>query len=264
MVLSSDISTHGPKDASVTGRSAAATSFWRGLKAGALFLSLVISAGLMAVALASPKYPWVAWITLVPLLFVIRVLTARSALACGALWGSALYLISTTMVGTGIPATIRSLVLLTAVPAIYTYLGALLTRHVGFSALSLAFGWIGVELALKPLGLRGGLLAGTQVGDGTFLSLAAGMLGYVCVAFVIAYVNALLFAVLSHVCRKAGSGSRLASRSGDDRKPVLPDGIARLACSSHSCPAQPRAPPAPGSPMSMGTAKRLGVPAGSV
>ena len=118
----------------------------------------------------------------------------------------------------------------------------MLTRRVGFSPYLMALGWIGVELALRPLGLHHGLLAGTQA-DGGFVIRAIGSFsGYVVVAFLVAYINASLLSVLSEV-RVSLSTPRLVASSAEPRRLVVPvDLICRL--SRFPCISQPRAPPA--------------------
>ena len=92
----------------------------------------------------------------------------------------------------------------------------MVTRRFGFSVLFLAFAWIGAELALQPLSLQKGLLAGTKAGEG-YVHLAANLLGYGCVSFLVAYINAALLSVLTSVC-KAGAGSRFAKRVGGSQR----------------------------------------------
>lgn len=167
----------------------------------ALLLSLILSACLMALAVRSGSYSWAAWVSLVPLFAAIRLLGPRRAMLCGALWGLSLYAFLVLGTEARIAGTIRSLTLLSAVPAIYAYLGTLLTRRIGFAPLFLGLGWIGVELALRPLGLHNGLLGGSQ-GDGTLMHLVGGVLGYCLVASLVAYVNASLLSVLSGVCSR--------------------------------------------------------------
>jgi len=148
------------------------------------------------------------------------------------------------MVGTGIPATIRSLVLLTAVPAIYTYLGALLTRHVGFNALILAFGWCGVELALLPLGLRGGLLGGIAGDSGGFLSFLRGLLGYVCMAALIVAVNAIALSMLTQAYAKVCAAPRFVRGPAAGSRPRFIPRETPIGWRFYGHAAQPRAPPA--------------------
>jgi hypothetical protein len=62
-------------------------------------------------------------------------------------------------------------------------------------ALHLALAWVLFEIALLPLDLGLGLLAATQRGSGV-LDVAGRLFGYLMVAFVIAYFNALVLIVV--------------------------------------------------------------------
>jgi apolipoprotein N-acyltransferase len=160
-----------------------------------LIIGLICSGGLLAGADSSHALSGAAWIGLLPLFITIRYASPRIALFYGALWGLCLYLFSVATGDGAVSATVRSMGFLAAVPAIYAYLGARLTRRVGYAPLVLAVGWIIVELALEPLALRQGLLAGTQV-DGGVVRLVGGILGYVFVAFLIAFVNAQILSLV--------------------------------------------------------------------
>jgi apolipoprotein N-acyltransferase len=153
----------------------------------------------MGIALRSPNGLWLGWFTLIPLFLSIRVLTPLRALCAGSFWGLCLFLFSTAAGGAPFAPGLWSLVLLGSVPGVYAFLGALQTRRVGFSPLLLGLGWIAVELALLPLGLRHGLLAGTQ-GQGLVVRTMGFLAGYVVVAFIVAYVNAMLLTMLRDVC----------------------------------------------------------------
>ena len=122
----------------------------------------------------------------------------RATLA-GALWGLCFYAFAATAVAVITPATL-SWLLLATIPAAYAGLGAALTRRIGFNPVVLGVGWILVEIALKPLGLRYGLLAGAQ-GEGPLLHWVGRLLGYVFVAFVVACASASLLAALSSARR---------------------------------------------------------------
>ncbi len=162
-----------------------------------LILSLVCSAVLLGIAVCSRNYPWVGWVGLTPLFLVIRSLTPFRAMSCGALWGFCLFTLLVS--GNGVAATPldSSFAFLILIPAIYAFIGAHLTRRVGFSPLFLAFGWVGVELALRPLGLSSGLLAGSQ-GDAGIIQQVGTPLGYFFVAFLIAFVNAKLLSIVNN------------------------------------------------------------------
>jgi hypothetical protein len=99
--------------------------------------------------------------------------------------------------------------LLIVAPMIYTSFSALLTQRYGFSPLLLALGWIGVTLALRPLGSYHSLLP-AEGGWGLVLQLVAGFLGNGAVAFLVGYANASLLAVLGSIHLEVPRGARLA------------------------------------------------------
>ncbi|MGB2863390.1 MAG: hypothetical protein WBC05_08705 [Sedimentisphaerales bacterium] len=169
---------------------------WRGVKGSALGALLVPSALLTAVAVGSADYSWFAWFGLLPLFFAIRVLSPAVAALAGAFWGGCFYFFLVAGVVPGLSLTHHSFALLAIVLMLYAYFGGLLTRWVGFSPMLLALGWIVVELTLKPLGLRQGLLAGTQSTNG-FLHWISCLLGYAFVALLVAGANAWLVMLLS-------------------------------------------------------------------
>ncbi|UCE61324.1 MAG: hypothetical protein JSU63_06165 [Phycisphaerales bacterium] len=206
----------------------------------ALLISLVSSAFVMSVAIVSPGLAWLGWLSLLPLFVAIRVSLPRTAFLCGGLWGACLWAFSLADNSLASFATPASFALLTTVPAIYAYLGAWLTRWIGYSPFVLGFGWMGVELAFAPVGLDRGLL-GVLGGDGTVVSWIGNSFGYVLVAFLVALVNASLVSILS--------GVRLATASRDERSLPGNNG-ARLLPQTLFCfsrfalrPSQPRAPP---------------------
>ncbi len=200
----------------------------------------MVSAFLMTVAIMSPRYIWLGWITLIPLLFAVRTLTPVGAASFGAVWGSALFGFGAFVLPTSIAPTLGSWALLTGIPALYAFAGARMTRRVGFSPLLLALGWIGVELALHPLGLQHGLLAGTQ-GDGLLLHLVGSYAGYALVAFLVVYVNAWLLSALAAV-PMPGSRRRLVHATGD---PAIRLSFAEIPNYWFLLlrPSKPRAPP---------------------
>lgn len=206
----------------------------------ALTVWLVVSAYVMARGLRSPEQAWLAWVALLPLFVAIRSLRPVHAMLSGALWGLSLCLFASVAAGTDLRDAALSLALLTAIPAAYAFLGAALTRRIGFSPLVLGVTWMGVELAFEPLGLANGLLAASQ-SDATFVHSLAGAFGYLLVPFVVATISASLISALSHV--HLGSPGRVpaAETAADDT---------RLTAQTFSCyplfaipPSQPRAPP---------------------
>lgn len=194
----------------------------------------------MAEGAASHRTPWLGCVTLVPLLMAIRTCRPGHAMFCGAIWGSSLYFFAAAAGDTGVSAGLFPFVLLTAIPALYAYFGARLTRWIGFNPLLLGVGWIGVELALEALGLRTALLAGTQ-DDGTLLHWVDSALGYVLTAFLVAYVNASLVSALAKArLRVPGPAWRIGSPDRGTRLiPQTSSGFPLLTIR----PSQPRAPP---------------------
>jgi len=206
----------------------------------AMVAALLLGAYLMAVSIGSPSYWWLGWITLLPLFHAIRVSRPLPAGLAGGLWGASLFVCSAVIGNNSIDPSAFSLVSLSLIPGLYAALGAWLTRRVGFSPYLLALGWIGVEFALRPLGLHFGLLAATQ-GDGFALRVVGSFAGYVLVAFVVAYVNAALVSVLSEV-RLSFVAPRLIPKAGARQRRFLlaelPSYLLDLIRA-----AQPRAPP---------------------
>jgi apolipoprotein N-acyltransferase len=115
-----------------------------------------------------------------------------------------------------------------------------MTRSIGFSPYLLALGWMGVELILHPVGVQHGLLATTQE-SGAALQYVGSFTGYLVVAFLVAYVNALLFTVLSTV-KIGASGGRKAPASSLRPKAIVPIDVP-LCLSYLLGPSNPRAPP---------------------
>lgn len=205
-----------------------------------MLFSLVGSALLIGVAAKTGRYPYVACVGLVPLFVAIRVYRPLAALLWGAAWGLSLFAVSVAGLGPPIPPTVGSLLLLAGAPAVYAWLGARLTRWIGFSPYVLAVGWMGVGLALGPLGFNAGI-AGASPNDVGILHWVAHALGYVLVAFAVAYVNAALVAVLDRVRLRLPRTFFVArSRNGVLLlKSQIAGGLSRVALQ----PAQPRAPP---------------------
>ena len=139
-----------------------------------------------------------------------------------------------------LPPTAVAFASLTALPAIYAGGGAWLTRRIGFSPFVLGVGWMGVELALAPVGLHNGLLSATQ-GDTALMDYFGRALGYVLVAFLVAYVNALLVEVLGRVPLRLPRPLRAAAH--DDAEILLRSQIVGCLSLVVLQPSHPRAPP---------------------
>jgi apolipoprotein N-acyltransferase len=182
-----------------------------------------------------------AWFGLLPLFLAVRILNPREALIAGGFWGACLFAALVALGQSFAVSAPLSLLLLATIPALYTCLGARLTRWTGFHPLLLGLGWVGVELALEPLGLRDGLLAGTQ-GDGFVFQALGSTLGYGFIAFLIALVNALLLSVLHELPMQ---GALLFSGPDQSPEPLLTrDGLEWSSPFFLRC-VQPRAPPLP-------------------
>ena len=211
-----------------------------GVKSAALILSLIVSAYVTAGGLGSASHSWLAWVALLPLFAAIRLLDPVRAMLCGALWGFCLHVFAAAPVGTGLDEGMLSLALLTAIPAIYAYLCARLTRWIGFNPLVLGVGWMGVALTFELLGQDNGLLAGIQ-GDGALMHWIGGALGYVLVAFVVAFASSVLLVMLSRA-RVALASPRYLPAPGPRDTHLIPQTFCCfplfLIHSSH-----PRAPP---------------------
>jgi len=160
-----------------------------------LVSSLFCSAFILAVAVASRRYSWAGWIGLVPLFLSVRTLAPLWAMSCGALWGFCLYFFSILGFNVSVTPSSSLFVLIICTPAVYALLGAYFTRRVGFRPLFLAGGWVAVEFILRPPGLGHGLLAGTQ-GDTGIIRHVGIPMGYLFIAFLIAFINAKLLYVV--------------------------------------------------------------------
>lgn len=222
-------------------RHAAGADLNRAAGAVVLVASLILGAGLAGLALSPPGYSWLAWFSLLPLFLAIRLLAPRTALLAGALWGLCFALVSAAVGVSACSPTLLSLTLFAAMPATYAFLGAVLVRRIGFSPLILGLGWVGVELAFHPFGLHQGLLAAAQT-DAALIHWLGRLLGYVLVAFLLAYANALLLSIADEVRLKI-SQPRYIPRLDDYRGWLVPQTSLCIPLLADR-PAHPRAPPA--------------------
>lgn len=184
-----------------------------GHRFAALAISLPLSAALTAAAVESSDLSWLAWMSLLPLFWAIRSLKPVGAMLSGALWGGCLAAFLVAGPAPAISPAFSSLALLAAVPALYAGICSRLTRSIGFNPIMLGLGWILVEVALKPVGLRHGLLAST-LADGSAVLWIGRLLGSVFVAALVVCANASLLAVLS--------STRLRFRSNRSSAAPLP------------------------------------------
>jgi len=127
-------------------------------------------------------------------------------------------------------------------PGLFAGGSAALTRRLGYSPLLLGLGWTVVEFTLRPIGLSLGLLAADCTSSAVSSALA-NLLGFVLVAFAIAYVNATVFQVLAGPLVVGLTNGRSVPRAS-----FLPRPMER-SCRSRSRDIRnvirPRAPPTP-------------------
>jgi len=205
---------------------------------------LTASAGLLAHEISQRNHPVLGWLTLFPLLAVMRIFSARFAMLGGAFWGAGLYFFLAQQAQALIPSTLTSFAFLVGLPAAYAFGIGHVARRFGFHPLILAFGWCGVELALLPLGLPGGLLGGIVGESGGLLSVMQGLLGYVCMAALVVAVNAVALAMLTRAYARVCASQRLVrSSSAGPLSCVIPREIP-ICWHSNGLVSQPRAPPA--------------------
>jgi len=207
---------------------------------GLLALSLLGGALLMAVALSSASNQWLGLVTLVPLFLSMRMLSPSRACLAGGFFGFCLAVFCSLGSHPSLALSLSSVVLTTVAVGVYGLLGARMTRRIGFSPLILGLGWVAVELALKPLAIKHGLLASTQ-GSGLLVHVVGQVSGYLVVAFLVAYINASLLEIFTGACALDGSHGRLVYSGRPRETAILP---AFLYCSAAFARiAQPRAPP---------------------
>lgn len=191
---------------------------WWGIKDSALAVLLVTSALLIAVAVGSADHSWFTWFALLPLFLAIRQLPPALAALAGAFWGGCFCLFLAVGVTPSLSLSLHSFALSVTALMLYAYCGARVTRWIGFSPMLLALGWVLVEMTLKPLGLRRGLLAGPQSANG-FLHWMGYLLGYAFVALLVAGVNAWLVVLLTDARLRPVSPNARAAWSNAERYP---------------------------------------------
>jgi len=160
---------------------------------------LVASAALLALGTHWPQqFSWVVWVSLTPLFAAIRVLRPMRAAFWGAVWGLALWVFESVVGTHDEPWTVGHGVLLVTAPGLFSGVASWLTTRIGFPPFVLAVTWMLMEWAVRPLGLRLGVLGGV-LDDGALLSGIGGAFGYVLAAFLAAYLGAVLIAFACHV-----------------------------------------------------------------
>ena len=74
----------------------------------------------------------VGWVTLPPLFLAIRILSPLRAFCAGAIWGAALFAFALLLGVPSVPVTFTAGLLLSLTPAVYSGIGALVTRGTGW------------------------------------------------------------------------------------------------------------------------------------
>ncbi len=180
----------------------------RSIKVTTLFVSLVLSALLTAVALRAPECHWLAWFSFLPLFVAVRSLRPLQAVLAGGIWGGSLYVFATAgldpvagALASGMSPSPWLLALLILIPAVYVGLAARPARAIGFNLLTLALGWTLVEVVLhlyNPTNPHEGVLGGSQ-SEGLQFHWLARLLGYIATAFLVACANASLLGIVAGV-----------------------------------------------------------------
>ena len=139
---------------------------------------------------------WLGWVALLPLLRAVQVSGVRRAAAVGMCWGGLVALFSWCLSGGEWLGGGLGVCCLVVLPGLYGLLGSHATRRVGFNPVLLGLGWVLVELGLRPLGFRYGLLASTQ-GSGGLLTTLGPVFGYFSIAFLLALFGGLFLSAIS-------------------------------------------------------------------
>lgn len=209
---------------------------------GAALVSSLILAGAFTGESINVRYGlWLGWVALIPLFIAIRSLTPSLAAGCGALWGLCAFL-NASFAGESFAASwpIAAMVL-TSAPAAYAWVCAHAMKRRGFDPLILGLGWAAVELVMHPIGLHHGLLAATQESN-WLLFLVGRMGGYVVVAFLVAFIGAAVFGVVTEaVCVGGSSRRRSYQTSGVGLRVRATRWLPFFT--RYLTPSQPRAPP---------------------
>jgi len=216
------------------------TGLERTAKSVLIAVALIVSAALMAASRSSGGLSWVAFIGLIPVFMAIRYIRPGPAPLFGGLWGAGYYLYL-SLPSCGGNLSIASLLLFIAVPAVYTGLGAWLTRKVGYLPAVLATGWIVVEWLLGTPGSHPGTLTGAESSN-TLIGYIGQALGYLVVAVLIAYVNALLLSLVDQIrLTFADTVYRFAVLADTRREFSHEFSLYRSTLTAFNC--SPRAPP---------------------
>jgi len=223
----------------------------------ALFGFIVLGAAVNCAIAKTGQNTWLEFVTLVPLFWPIRSGNVQLAGACGGLWGGTIAICTALGLGPPMALTAMAAFALITAPAVYSALGALLTRWIGFSPFVLAVGWLGVEFAFALFGTWTRLFE-TTIGHGCWGQHIQMALGYVIANGTVAYLNAAFAFASGKLVRAPALRVYFRSRrgEGDSRLKWLDNSALRKACSV--CIAEPRAPPPPTTPREIMSRKLSG------
>ncbi len=212
---------------------------FRAIASVQLLVSLLLSAWLLASVLESGFAFWLGTLAMLPLLRSIQTLSPVDAARAGGFWGALLYLFCSGPTHATIAAGFLPLLLLIFVPAMYCGLGAWATRRSAFNPIMLALGWTLVELCLRPLSLRYGLLI--SGGDSITGGIVGRLFGYVVVSVLVVFSSASLLLVLDRLRLKLWKPA--ITITFDDTGLFVQPLVSLYAPSLEFNPSRPRAPP---------------------
>lgn len=215
-----------------------------------LVAAVVASGLLLGIAILQPGLAWTRWAGLLPLFIVVCRCSPRVAFVCGALWGGTLYgvLLDGGIVSTATStATAAVPLLLILLPAAYASVASSISTRIGYSPFLIAVAWIVLELvlAISPVPLQRGLLANTLGADHSVLSRLANLFGYICVAFLVAYANAMLLSVVLLIQIRRPAWDRCLVSETDAAPWRIPQFIGHYQLQPPLGFNSPRAPPTP-------------------
>lgn len=172
-----------------------------GLFASAMLLSLTQSRQLSS------------WLGLIPLFATVRCYKPNPAAFAGALWGMCIWYCLRHTIDTGTAATIPVLCWITVTSSGLTAIASFLHHRHRIGPFYLALACLFFEISLLPLNLGLGLLAAALQGS-SFVATCSGLFGFLLVAFAVAYSNAILVSLASHLCVSFENISRRPITSG--------------------------------------------------
>lgn len=204
-------------------------------------VTVLMSAATMVGIQRAEGLGWLAFLAIIPLLQIVRHFSPIAGAGLGALWGVG---IASLLAMDDVSAAALSpgvIALLVSVPAGYVGLSALIKRRIGFNPFVLAVGWLLVEMALRPVGLPLGLVAGS-LGGGALVSWVGGLLGYVFVAFLVIWASAAILSLIGRA-RIRMTLPRLLVFSPERARFSICRSIRTPVAAFAICQARPRAPP---------------------